>query len=465
MKKYSVKLTSIILSLVFIFSGLLSITSSADHISSKPSCVTDHFSNLTTHLIDGKVTEMVPPNMDGTCVFVAMSMLLSFYDMYWNDQFIVPITEDRDMDWEVGKYNSSSDVVLNTFYANDEYECWNKYTGGPFDFSSEHKNDYLQSYLLEISKQEYPVCGTGILASQAKKILEIYLYDTRNFSPEQVTVNILHAEVNDEFSLIPVLENLIEDGHPAIYFGASANLGLEVFTNSDMGIYGHAMIAFQSFINGDNKKDIKLHTGYSGSSPFTTVRTTEYQYVNSIIWLDINEELLPHVCENTYQDVATGKNVCSCFVYYNTHAGHCKHNFQYDNYDSTRHWRECFCEVADTKNYHSLIYSGTSSYYHIEECLFCDYHASAPHIYTGATYLSETLHNMVCECGYIGGMAYHSPGAYKPFNRFKHMVYCKCGYYFTTENHSMVNIGLEAYCKDCGAVFNASSDIVIKGID
>ena len=59
---------------ITLFSGILSIRAFAI------TCVEDHFQKL-------KASE-APPSED-SCPYVAMSMLLSYYDAYWNDQFVI----------------------------------------------------------------------------------------------------------------------------------------------------------------------------------------------------------------------------------------------------------------------------------------------------------------------------------------------------------------------------------------
>lgn len=74
-------MSSILVLLVMFFN--ISFSASAISIS----CVESHFTNLvTTGAGEDKVIR-TPPS-ENTCPYVALSLLLSFYDAYWNDKFV-----------------------------------------------------------------------------------------------------------------------------------------------------------------------------------------------------------------------------------------------------------------------------------------------------------------------------------------------------------------------------------------
>ena len=66
-------------------------------------CVLNHFSNLDfSSIYEGPETR-TPPSMN-SCPYTAMSMLLSFYDTYWNDRFV-----DEKYEWQDGMYSGDGD--------------------------------------------------------------------------------------------------------------------------------------------------------------------------------------------------------------------------------------------------------------------------------------------------------------------------------------------------------------------
>ena len=76
------KVISIILVTSLLLITLFNITSYASDSESEDQylfCSEHYFSAIGSH---------ISKNVRGTCVYVALSMLLSFYDSYWNDDFV-----------------------------------------------------------------------------------------------------------------------------------------------------------------------------------------------------------------------------------------------------------------------------------------------------------------------------------------------------------------------------------------
>ena len=147
MKKMTKRLISAILVSVLLFSGMLSTTASA--LTEK--CVEHHFTRLHFNFANDDYQiehdmEMVPPNTEGTCTYVAMSMFLSFYDTYWNDRFVID-----DLEWDNGKYDLSRDELYYTFNANSEFEDLENsmrlnQSYSFYDFANQYQLNYLQPH-------------------------------------------------------------------------------------------------------------------------------------------------------------------------------------------------------------------------------------------------------------------------------------------------------------------------------
>ena len=464
MKFVSKKITAAILAFVFIFSGIFSLAVSADTTATRESCVVDHFSNL--NIDNGRYC---PPS-EYTCAYAAMSMLLSFYDSYWRDDII-----DEAFDWKEGSYSSATDMLEYTFDARQETLKWAEWqldkdnlAKDSFNaFSISYQGTFFESYLMSLgrtlgyhnsSDEEFLVWGY-----QMVDLLEHYLYNKRSMNEEKIAVHIYRSFDlgNSREDMLDLAATKIAAGSPVIYCGASINTQeIKIGTKAGDVVGAHAMIAYDVASNGD----LLLHTGWINDE-YTTSSATEYQYFNMIIWLEINEDNLPHVCTNNYLDTATNTNVCACNIYYNTHPAHASHNYQYDEYDSNYHWEECYCGATNAKTGHSLSYINTSSSKHYENCSDCAYHAYVAHSCTTAVNISSTQHQMVCACGYVGSTVSHTAGRYKQYNASKHYVYCACGYLIGTYNHNMVTTGRFARCTDCGYLADTFSDIIIKGVE
>lgn len=458
MKKITTKLTSIILAIVFLFSGMFSLLISASTETDSPFCLEDHFSNL--HMGN---SAHVPPNPIGSCPYVAMSMFLSFYDSYWDDDFIV-----EDLDWDNGVFNSSTETLSSTFSASSERQAWIDWqlthTNPNFvDYELANQGSFLQPYLISLGRfagyhSNVEENGYGLTSREIVDFLKAYLYNVRGFTEDQIRVcyqkeglfGVSQEELNQ------TIIDKISEGYPVIYCGNTINYDLEIDSLEDfLDIKtGHAMIAYSTSDEAnDTDRTIYLHEGYNGNptneetTPYTTVEDTEYQYGNVAIWIEITDEL-PHNCSNNYYDVETNSYVCACNVYYETHDSHV--HFYNNEYSVMKHFGECICGNVVSEETHNFKYSSITSTTHHEKCRGCNYEITVNHYYDTFEIL-EDGHKGKCECG-ASIIEAHSESKYVISTKAKHFVYCKCGYFYGSEAHHMTTVGSRSVCADCGYV-------------
>ena len=446
------------MSFVFMFGGISYITVNADEPVSQKMCVKDHFNRLNG-------TDDAPPNMNGSCTFVAMSMLLSFYDVYWNEQFVAPFDHSGDssnLEFQKGYYSRSSDTLYYTFNANNEVRDWNNHVGNIYDFVANNKDKYLQSYLIDMCNELPIIDEFGVLDYQVQDLLERYLYIKRGFTTNQVIVNIEYAQSVGDEELIRIMKEQINSGNPVIFFGFSDDLLPEEIDSDDVLFGGHAMIGYDvTTTNGQD--DIVLNLGWNDGST-QTVRTTDFHCFKSIIWLEINEENLPHICSDSYYDFLENEYYCACEVYYYTHSTHSVHIYSgLEYYNSQSHCYRCGCGYITNIQSHNLSYSYYSPTQHYKICSDCIYSGAETHSYIVQNSSSSSGHNLVCACGDSIAEA-HSPNRYESKNKTSHYKYCKCGYLIGTENHDMYKSGIYNVCRDCGYMSNSLTDITIKGV-
>ena len=416
-----------------------------------------------------------------TCAYVAMSLLLSFYDSYWNDDFVQPITDANgnvhNLDWNMGSYNSIYNYVEKTFNANSEYTNWfswyndssNIYSDRFDIYSLANQNSYLESYLISIGRNlQYHNNDTTIFflwPSQIKSVLENYLYVNCGFNSNQVSVHMLSEMDVGDTQLNNVMKQKIADGYPVIYCGGrfmeeEYPVG-SIITDS---VGAHALIAYDVIGEGESE-DILLHTGWTGGE-YVSVKTTAYKHFNYIIWIEINEDALTHNHSNKYIDseVPT-KTYCACEIY-STHPNHNSNHIYVDGneyYNDSYHWGACHCGVYDTPEEHSFSYINLSSN-HEANCTECGYSYIEGHEYTIKRYKDMNNHELMCACyqgsGIIEG---HYAYEYIYSTKFAHRIVCECGFAMGMATHTMVTDGpTQSHCAECGAVFNTGSDIIIK---
>lgn len=461
MKKLITKTTAAVLCFVFMFAGVFPLATSAETSTSYKICAKDHFSNLHG-------ANKVPPNMDGTCTFVAMSMLLSFYDAYWNDGFVSPNGSNdtsSDLEWQKGTYSSSRDKLYSSFNANDEVEAWNNYTGNIYNFVADNKDKYLQSYLIDMCNELPIIDEFGVLDYQVQDLLERYLYVKRGFDSTEITVNIQYEREVGQEVFVNTMKEQITAGNPVIFFGLSLDILPEELDSDDVRYGGHAMIGYDVTTDENGDDDIILHTGWNGEDD-ETYRTTDFQFLNSIIWLEINESNLPHVCSNYYYDLITDSNICSCEVYYYTHPTHSIHIYQgFEYYNSETHCYKCGCGYITNIQPHNLTYSYNSPTQHYKSCADCIYSGAENHNYLPQSSSSSSGHGLACVCGATSSTEAHYVHRYTPKNNTYHYKYCECGYLIGTETHDMYQSGIYSICRDCGKKVNTMTDITIKGVE
>ena len=447
------------------------------------SCLESHFGKLHTTGRSSLGNEIfrTPPS-ENTCPYVAMSLLLTFYDSYWNDRFV-----DDQYEWNVGTYDSSTDILVDTFAPIPEANDWKSYVdelGLPSDtdtypyysaYAMEHINDYLEPYLISIGRGLgfHPATDEtlGLTVEETVDVLQDYLIKDSNDSNDEGIFNDNEIEVkylkeNDGHNIVTKMKEIINKGFPVIYSGKTYVTTIdESGENDNREKKGHQLIAYGINDSGD----VLLHTGWKYQS-YTTLNTTEYNINRAIIWIELKGTLLTHTHTETsgnYIDSETGNPLCACQIY-SEHPEHENNHLFVDDFDAENHFQTCNCGEMINVSSHDMVYSYYSSTKHIELCRECDYvNKKANHTYiTPSTFTSEG-HFLECPCGAVSStVEAHSDGRCEMKSTYSHNVYCKCGYLIREDYHNMgsINIRYEK-CSDCEYIRDkTASGEIIKGI-
>ena len=440
MKKYAKKIITIVIVFVII-SSFLMLNVFAAGVFEYDSCADHYFSEISG--------DDIPENAFGSCGYVATAMLLAFYDVYWNDNFVADIyeknitydsytkefgagnliTENELLDLWYSEYLSEGGTLTRSEYF-DQY-----YTG----FASYYRNStFLHLYLIGIGIEngyhiEYgPTESYGISISHSAEVLDTYFdnifgdyryYDPYNLNttPESkppIQINVLSSKdlgVSDK-DVVDKMAELLEEGTPVMYRG------------EDEDGAGHRMIAY-SIIEGNtlNKDDYNLHSGWCNLTD-TTINTTKYDLDKAILWLDIDKTRIPHVCCDNY--VEGDERYCSCQVYGSLHSEHIHQAGDYLVYSENSHVYKCKwgCEEP-IEEMHTLMYNRLdSSGNHIYKCQ-CGYEIQGPHSFNSYTQISTGLnsksyHYGICDCGYRE-LIEHS---FRPMENPRYSRCTVCGY-------------------------------------
>ena len=422
------KVISVILITSILFSCLVGLSASAEETTIEHvSLVKEHFGWIQSNSVNVSEDEvysgLYPTNAIGTCAFVTMSLLLSFYDAYWNDDFVASDYET------IGEINISTGAIGDDFHIERENAAWVDYvTENGIDeesneakaaytqFALNNSSDYLQPYLISLENQEG--CGFfsgfndySMIGFQMVDFLEYYLYEVCDFTSEQVTVEKMSATLpNNRGNMFNKAKELINSGVPVMY------CALE----EELAISGHVLLGYDLTSNGN---DIILSNCWNRSAT-TTFYQTDYKYVSSIIWLEINEDTLPHACSTSYTDDGVG--YCTCQIY-REHPAHthvtssgapvCSaaplntncycglavnntHSFSWTYTDLT-HQYSCACGESMNYGTHTKRYTASNNLTHTESC-DCGYSEVSEHDLNFCINYSASLHSGRCSCGYDG---------------------------------------------------------------
>ena len=333
-----------------------------------------------------------PKNVYGTCGYVAISMLLQYYDNYLNANIIsesYEFTENLPSGNDFRGANRSPGVRrAGVNYGNNvSFVATNNTTPNVYYTTMIEESDtYLQGKLFEIAQQKWYLPESnftedsgGLTRGGILNVLRGYL-DSLGYSEnseeegENSSLEVGEYEItqciegwlwgNEEEDLKQFTKQKILQGYPVLLAVSREK------TEEDKvydGTAGHAIIAYDYDIATDT---IYCHSGW-GSFQHSTVEAIGYQYWDFALVLDIN---LPHACDNNY--IVDG-------------VGYCFHNEEVVTYEHTHDFNACIAtENIDGEILHT---AKCSTCFEIKDGIL-------NHIYS-YTYYSDTLHRAHCSCG------------------------------------------------------------------
>ncbi len=414
MKRTVKKIISIIIVFSILVSTVFVLTSSADE-ETYSSSADKYFSELKRN---------IPNNVVGSCGYVAMSMLLAYYDTYWNDSFV-----DAQYDWSVAYTDSAlingySTIRTENNLFSSQYSQYVA-SGGTLsreeyyiNFVNMYQNaGYLHLDLIGIGIDEGYYDGLiqndeyAASLYETGLLLDIYFddifgnytyfdpYGFYNPADAQLPLKINYLSTNDGHSsdyVISKMAELVDSGIPVMYRGAryaDGYTGNELFPKKT----GHRMIAYDVKKENGEVVDFVMHTGWRDT-------TGEYAYCQNlsdmpynmnigILWFEINEAMIPHGCSNNYV-LSDGGVACACEFYGDLHPKH----------------------VHNSSG--TLISSNATS--HTYECVWGDL-ITETHNHASNSIISNSLHKSICSCGY----EYTEMHLFKQMSpRYSSCIYC-----------------------------------------
>ena len=366
-------------------------------------------------------------NYHGSCAFVAMAMLLSYYDTYHDDDIVLSLHDVESENASSSNINNmvirnnspgtKDDIVYNPegYVTQDEssndQEEWVKKLNSQeyYELLQSIQFESLHAFLLILADEMNRIClsgrtgapNCGITISKAIDILNEYLQEVAFFSSDDYELkreyNLIDWESDSDYMKEKIITYL-KRGIPVYVSMAKASGNSE-----DDGVGGHAMIAYDYEEIGD-ETIIYCHSGWHNNSKVHINPEDEgYIYYKGYFAIEWNT---PHNCSNNYvvktQD-ANGNEITNTYCYehkdiitYDHVCSNSIHEYEKERYDysqsnhSLYHKLVCHCGNIVSNQAHTLNENGY--------CNDCSQHINHNYSYT---YLNKYNHNVDCSgCWY-----------------------------------------------------------------
>lgn len=291
-----------------------------------------HYSDFKTSYFDN-LTRNFGVNYKGSCGYVAIGMLLSYYDTYLNDDIIpekydaVSSGDEYNMierrnspgimgDFILG-YNDKNDSKFGESLSAEKYYSW---VESMADVSLHAK---LITIGNELGLYNWKNNAEPCLTNYKKRydILNSYLTKCRGFSLEhEYSIEGINGENNENMS--PEVRKFAIDqvmkGNPVI-----------ISVKKENSSTGHVVVAYDY----DEKTDsLYCNMGWFGSTTHRRVEDHGYQIYRTAMAIHFNFE---HTCSDNY--VVGGQAYC----YQNKKIMTYGHTYSYEKYSSEQHRKKC----------------------------------------------------------------------------------------------------------------------------
>lgn len=389
MKNNGIKLISITLSFVILLSSMFTLTIGA----TEENDVAPTFLNTPASFYFSALNTNFGKNARNSCGYLAVSMLLSYYDHYWNDD-IIPNSHNKS-----GSFSLASNTVsvlsspgvykdpwsLNTYFYDSLIT-----TQGP--------ERYLHLELLRLGRDELEFTPTQIPTDpnadddddlrwvtndeMLVSLLNYYFQEYLSLRGSDGTTNYVTVH-SDTYENYPSSAFSDPDGIVRRKMIEKIKAGIPVIYNASTttGI-GHSFIAYDYDVENDA---VYLHCGLDDSNDifnnfYISDKDPNFTYTENIscVWVEIDETKLSHEHSLFYENTADGSDHCMCE--FHDHIAH-NHTGEYINTGSTTtHNRNCnWCGVVAENHF----VSDYGRYTEQQHKTFCECGARvgyAPHV-------------------------------------------------------------------------------------
>lgn len=283
-----------------------------------------------------------PDFASGSCGYVALEMILSYFDSFIDDDVIDEV------------YDVSSIRSCN-FYSDIDPEEY---------FSSPGIDDTFHTYMINLGHSYgYSLPGSNEISSYFLSLLASHYLTNQSFSGSISYPDLFENKFN-------FCTDAIDDNNPVI---------IEIKSSPD----------FDHFVVGYEYDDSGIFTNFGWGTFYTHININSYT-IEHAFYITLSES---HSHSNNYlwQLHNCSGSICPCG---NLICGH--QSKTYTSVSNTNHLLECnACSYSLYEN-HTLAYNSATSYYY---CLYCNYSYYHVHNYTYIPRGDGRKHFVQCSCG------------------------------------------------------------------
>ena len=296
-----------------------------------------------------------PLNHKGTCAFVAIAMLLQYYDTFWNDD-IIPESYDAEVTstTSLDDITESPGVMPNHVPGYSNYDAMDITNEDYFDIVMANYTTYFQYYLFWMAYYDLDMlsmltedCFASLSSYGREELMNHYLQNYANIDEDDYTFTTFNNDSNYTRSQ-EVKEYIIE----------KVRLGIPVLVCMSWNTFLHACIAYDYDAATDG---VFIHFGDFECTYHYDAELADTAYFMSAATLNFHS--LPHFHSDNYKVVNEDNTITSyCGCKLDVH----NHVYNYTSTGVSYHRITCFCG----ENYlarHSLTGTG-----HLRYCMYCN---------------------------------------------------------------------------------------------
>ena len=398
-------------------------TTYSSGITSYDNFITAYYDNLTYNY---------GINYKNSCGYIALGMLLSYYDTYLYDGIIpeqfdaVSVGTEDNM---ISRRNSPGivrDVIQNVNDPDDDeliYMTANDYYSTLVSMSNYSLHAKLITIGAYYGNYDFSSMTAPALTNinEREQILNYFLSNVSGIDSENYEITKYSSTTSNVKSFTI---NAIQSGNPVLLSVAIPNTAI-----------GHAVVAYDY---DPTTEEIYCHWGLGADQTHINPEDEGFTIFRNAMIIDFNSE---HSHSDNYGVTTITNNIpateyycyddCRILTYKALHS----YTDHYDPYSTTEH--KTYCECGE---------------YIIQDHNYVDYEKT-----------SDTCHTEICVCGYESENQEHFAYrySYTVMDNDNHKVYCACGHLIREEYHSCVTVLDTTRCTLCGYVRKPGGNVIM----